>query len=405
MNGTQFSTFEEEIEHLRGKLAEKMEKSKGFEDHFTPKDHAREAIRDYQAQPIEKTIAPHSHMTEGETHRLLKDLKPKHTDTQVEMLVHVMAEKGVKNALSVAEELKNPEVEDDFHRFLVNYILSGHDPRNDVSKEEWKALHMQLFEVVLPEVPDGQPKQLREMMALMEQWYASMQALASDGTNKEKNYYTLELSVSHGSTTASFYCAVHKDYAPLFEKVVLGVFPTAQVRECKDDYNIFHDHAITACSYASTSTDSILPIRTYETMEADPMSLILSSFTKIKKDNEGLALQVLVRPAGEFFAKKYGSMLDDLRKGETMKRVIEKQDTLKETFHIMSSMFSPPKKKDDTKDTTTHTDEVAMKLVQEKLSKTIIETNVRIIASAETIERVQAIRKDLESAFSQFVNV
>ncbi len=406
MNGTQFSTPEEEIEHLRSQLAQKMEKSRGFEDRFTPKDHAHEVVREYQAQSPEKTIAPHTVMTEGQRYQLIETLTPKHTDTQVEMLVHVMADKGIKNALSVAEELKNPEVEDDFHRFLVEYLLSGHNPKNDVTKDEWKALHMRLFEVILPSDGNNQTKQLKEMMSLMEQWYASMQALASDGTNKEKNYYTLELSVSHGSTVASFYCSVHVDYAPLFEKVILGVFPTAHVKECKDDYNIFHDHAITACSYATPTTHSVLPIKTYETMEADPMALILSSFTKIKKDNEGLALQILVRPAGELFAKKYGTMLDDLRRGDTMKRVIERQDFLKETFHLMSTMFEAPKSPEEKeKETTKHVDEVAMKLVQEKLSKTILETNIRIVASAETIERVQAIRKDLEASFMQFANV
>jgi hypothetical protein len=407
MTGTQFSTPEEEIDHLRSQLAQKMEKSRGFEDRFTPKDHAFEVVREYQTQSVEKTIAPHAVITEGQMHRLLEDLAPKRTDVQVEMLAHIMADKGVKNALSAAEELNNPEVEDDFQRFLVEYLLSGHNPKNDVTKEEWKALHMRLFEVILPSDGVNQTKPLKEMMSLMEQWYASMQALAGDPTNKEKNYYSLELSVSHGSTVASFYCSVHIDYAPLFEKVILGVFPTATIRECKDDYNIFHDHAITACSYATPATHSVLPIKTYEQMEADPMSLILSSFTKIKKDNEGLALQILVRPAGELFAKKYGTILDDLRKGETMKRVVEKQDVVKETFHIMSTMFAAPKNPDEKEDKekTKHVDEVAMKLVQEKLSKTILETNIRIVASAETIERVQAIRKDLEASFMQFANV
>ena len=406
MNPNSNLTPEEEIQHLREALAKKMEKSRGFEDRFTPEDHASEVIRQYQEEPIEKIIPAHTIMTTGEKHRLLETLSPKSTDEQVEMLAQIMSEKGVKNALSASEDLKNEEVEDDFHRFLVEYLLSGHNPKNDTSKEEWKALHMRLFEVILPEKGEGQAKQMKDMMNLMEQWYISMQALASDAANKEKNYYTLELSIANGSTVASFYCAVHISYAPLFEKVVLGIFPTAKVNECHEDYNIFHNHAITATSYATVSTHSALPIKTYEAMEADPMSIILSSFTKIKKDNEGLALQVLVRPAGELFSKKYGVMLDDIRKGETMKRVIEKQSVLKETFNIMSGMFSAPKEENkDEKKVVSHEDEIAMKLVQEKLSKTIVETNVRIIASAESIERVQAIRKDLENSFTQFSNV
>ncbi len=401
---TTLATPEEEILHLRAQIEKKKKESKGFETHFKPEDHAHEAVREYRQEPLQAIVPVEAQLNSVEEHRLMEWLAPRTTDAQVELLAKVMADKGIKNALSVAEKLNNPEVEDDFERFLVQYLLSNHEVKNTTTKDVWKALHMQLFEIILPEVAEGQGKQMKEMMGLMEQWYTSMQSLASDPNNKEKNYYTLELAVSNGTTAVSFYCAVHRDYSALFEKVVLGVFPTAQVRECKEDYNIFHDHAITAASYATASTTAALPLKTYKDMEADPMALLLSSFTKIAKDQEGLALQLLIRPAGEFFAKRYGAMLDDLRRGETMKRAIAKQNLLKEIFMMIGDSMSS-KSPEDKEKSNSHVDEVAMKHVQAKLEKTIVEANVRIIASAQTLPRVQAIRKDLESAFSQFTEV
>jgi hypothetical protein len=408
MNTPQFSTPEEEIAYLRSQIAEKMERAKGFEERFTEKDRAHEAVREYKDIPLEKVIVPHAQISTSEEHRLLTWLTPKNTDEQVKMLLQVMAEKGIKNAIKIAESMNNPEVEDDFERFLVQYLISGHEVKNDISKDEWRALHMKLFEVVLPAADEGQVKQAKEMMGLMEQWYASMQALASDSTNKEKNYYSLELAVANGTTIASFYCAVHVDYASLFEKVVTGVFPGAEVTECKDDYNIFHDHAITACSYATHSTHPALPIKTYDKIEGDPMSVIISSFIKIAKEKEGLALQLLIRPAGDVFAKRFGTMLEDLRKGETLKRAIDKQSLLKESFHFIGEMLTSKTKEqieEDKKKKLTHVDEVATKLVQEKLSKTIVETNIRIISSAPTLARAEAMRADLEAAFSQFSEI
>ncbi len=406
---TQFTTPEEEVSFLRAKITEKMEKAKGFEGRFTEKDRAHEILRDYKDTPSEKILAPNTHLSAGEKHRLLEWLMPKATDAQIDMLTQVMAERGIKNALKMAESLNDPEVEDDFERFIVQYLISGHEIKNDVSKDEWKALHMKLFEVILPDAVEGQVKQAKEMMGLMEQWYASMQALASDALNKEKNYYSLELAVANGTTTAVFFCAVHIDYAPLFEKVVLGVFPNAQVKECKEDYNIFHNHAITTTSYATHVTHPVLPIKTYKEMEGDPMALVISSFTKLAKDNEGLALQILIRPAGDVFAKRFGTMLEDLRKGETLKRTIDKQSLLKESLHTIGQMFSVGKSneeiEEEKKKKLTHVDENATKLVQEKLSKTIIETNIRIISSASTLARAHAIRVDLESAFAQFSEV
>lgn len=405
---TTLRTPEEEVAHLREQIQQKKERAKGFEARFSNEDHAREVVREYQQEPLEKVVPQIAQIQVSEKQRLLDWLTPRETDEQVQMLAQVMADKGIKNAFTMVEELNNPAVDDDFERFLVQYLLSGHEVKNNLSKEEWKALHMKLFEVVLPEDISGEGKQAKEMMGLMEQWYASMQALAGDPTNKEKNYYSLELAVANGTTTASFYCAVHVDYAALFEKVVLGVFPTAQVREQKEDYNIFHTHAVVACAYATHSTHPTLPIKTYSEMEGDPMSLILSSFTKMARAEEGLALQLLVRPSGELFAKRFGEMLEDLRKGETLKRVIDKQSVLKESLHLLSQMFESKTKEEIEKEKekrTSFVDETAMKHVQEKLSKTIVETNIRVVASASSLPRVQAIRADLESSFAQFTQV
>lgn len=400
----QFVTPEEEVAYLRASVEQKKEASRGFESRFTEEDHAREALREYRQTPEETVVASQNIMTSNEEQRLLDWLSPRETDAQVSMLAQVMADKGLKNALSIASSLNNPQVEDDFERFLVQYILSPHTVNNNISKEEWKALHMQLFEIILPEVEEGQTKQLSDMMALMEQWYTSMQALASDPTNKEKNYYSLELAVANGTTAVSFYCAVHIDYAPLFEKVVLGVFPQATVREQKEDFNIFHDHAITDASYATSATYPALPIKTYKDMGADPIALILSSFTKTKKDSEGLALQILIRPAGELFAKRYGTMLDNLRRGETLERAIDKQFLFKEVLLMIGdAMF--PKTEEEKERAKSYVEESATKLVQAKLERTIVETNIRIIAAAETLPRAQAIRKDLEASFSQFTEV
>jgi len=52
--------------------------------------------------------------------------------------------------------------------------------------------------------------------------------------------------------------------------------------------------------------ESILPIKTYETFEADPMDSILSAYSKVLKD-EKMCLQILISPLHE-------SILKDLRK-------------------------------------------------------------------------------------------
>ena len=110
----QFRTPEEEIAYLRQQVQDKMDRAKGFEDRFTEKDSAHEAVREYKTVPTERILAPEAHLTSGETHKLLEWLSPRETDDQVRMLSQVMAEKGIRNAFHMAEELNDPQVEDDF---------------------------------------------------------------------------------------------------------------------------------------------------------------------------------------------------------------------------------------------------------------------------------------------------
>jgi hypothetical protein len=326
------------------------------------------------------------------------------------MLAQAMADKGVRNAIEVVRQAKDPQLEDDFHRYLVQYLLLNHDPNKDLGKDEWKALHMVLYEVLLPNVRPDDGKGIKEIIGLMEQWYASMQALSLDPTNKEKNYYTLEIALPNGSNTIAFYCAIHKEYTDLFEKILVGIFPEAKASVSKEDYSIFAHNSAVAGAYAQSFTHPSLPIKTYKEMEADPISVILSSFTKLKKEGEGMALQLFIRPSSDKFVKNYTEMLNDLRKGETLKRVIEKQSILKETLHITGEIFSamfsssktPEEKEKEEKNKSIHTDEVAMKEIQKKLESTIVETNLRVITSAESQERADSMIHGLEATFKQF---
>ncbi len=409
MNPT-FSSPEEEIKYLRAQIEKKTEETKNFESRISPEDNAHAVLREHGALPVEQVVAPVQYMSTSQTERLLANLAPKETDAQIKMLVQVMADKGVRNAIELVRKAKDPELEDDFHRYLVQYLLSTQEVFSDVSKDEWKALHMVLYEVMLPNVKLDDGKGVKEVIGLMEQWYASMQALSLDPTNKEKNYYTLEIALPNGSNAITFYCAVHKEYTDLFEKILVGVFPEAKASVCNEDYSIFAHNSAVSGAYATAFTHPSLPIKTYKDMEADPISVILSSFTKLKKDGEGMALQFIIRPTNDSFIRTYTGMLNDLRKGETLKRVIDKQSLLKESLHvtgeILGAMFGSSKTKEEQeqadKKATQHTDEIAVKEIQKKLESTIVETNLRILAAAESQERADSIVHAFEATFKQF---
>jgi hypothetical protein len=61
------------------------------------------------------------------------------------------------------------------------------------------------------------------------------------------------------------------------------------------------------------SKDDAYPIKNYEKFEADPMDSILSSFSRVRKD-EKLQLQILVKPISESWQGRFRKKIEKIKK-------------------------------------------------------------------------------------------
>ena len=84
--------------------------------------------------------------------------------------------------------------------------------------------------------------------------------------------------------------------------------------EAAEDYNIFNYSGVSAGAIVSEKERFVLPIRTYEEMEADSFLPILGGFANINDVGEGGAVQFVIRPAGKNFKKEIQSVLKNLKK-------------------------------------------------------------------------------------------
>ena len=105
-----------------------------------------------------------------------------------------------------------------------------------------RALNMSLFSIALPRdisTGSGQVQQRteKELIAVMEQLYASFSNIHAKGWNKfiyGEPYISLEMAVHHIGEEIFFYIAVPKTYEQIFEKQVHGFFPNAEVEKVRD---------------------------------------------------------------------------------------------------------------------------------------------------------------------------
>ena len=410
MNGPYFKELpkfqnpEDELKFLREHVARREQE---LVEKNVAKPHAEvvsEAVKAYSMVPAAEVLHPSAKIPDKEYEAIVLRLQPEPHDNKMEELLGVILTHGIKNALNIMEKLNSPHLEDDFHRFLVQYVISvGKVPGLKEGGDLTKAIKMRLFEITLPGAAseEGKEKGFKEMIAAMEQFYAGMQSVADGRENLMKNYYTVEIALSHTSDEVVFYMAVPISKGDLLEKQILGNFPDAKVKEVPDDYNIFNPAGVAVGSVGQLSEHPALPLKTYDTFEYDPMNSLLNVFSKLKREGEGAAVQFTIVPAGEEFTQKFVLTLREIKEGEKLRRTSPLIGELGKFGRTTKEVvFDIDKNKD--KDKEKKVDDRKIELIGAKLKSTIVNTHIRILASADTQERAKSILHDLESAFNQF---
>lgn len=246
-------------------------------------------------------------------------------------------------------------------------------------------------------------QQLREKIALMEQLYANLSVLR-DSWWRSFLYggpvFALELTVPHLGDEISFFAAVPRRFVSAVEKIIQGIFPDAHVEKTRD-YNIFSPDGAVAGAFATFKKTKFYPLKTYQKLEGDPLKEITNVFTKLAKEGEGAALQIVARPARKKWARKLkdeAKILFGTKKAKT-DIVIGAVGALGEI--TKSAPSETPARPDEPKRLTPLQEE-NVKALEGKAGKPLFETNIRLVASAADVPRATAILQGLEVALAQF---
>jgi len=214
------SSPEEELAYLREQVA-RQEAELASHDELDQVRIISEEIHEHHAASDEM-LAPEYRISEetkaNEAEALIEELKLGGSESAVRSLASTMESKGIKNALSILEKTGDAHLVDDFHRYLVRYIAAGLSMLGMNEKApRFKALHMTLYEIALPE-PKGEDKQssrtktLKELVSSMEQFYSGLLSVEHADPG-EPAYFALELAVPADSPELQFFTVWHLDVA------------------------------------------------------------------------------------------------------------------------------------------------------------------------------------------------
>ncbi|MDP3052085.1 MAG: DUF87 domain-containing protein, partial [bacterium] len=411
-----FTSPAEEIEWLKKRLEEKKTEAEKTKENKEQKELISEAIKEHVARQTEQALVSSYKIPEKEVGARVLELKKETHDAQMEELLGIFEEKGILNAVSVSRGL-GPHIEDDFHRVLVQYLLGRLEkPGSSSAKAElFRGIGMILYEIVFPqEEPKPEAgKTFKDLISGMEQFYSGMAGIAeSKGKGwkfwfQPKPYFVLELALPAIGEEISFYAAMPAEKSRLLEKQLLAVFPKAQLKEKKDDYNIFQQGGVSLGAVAKLKMPSVLPIRTYDKLNVDPMEVISNAFSKLKKEGEGAALQIVVSPSAGSFNQKIKNVVGLVKKGESLSKALSGAESSfgKEMFEAVSGIFGggSSKNKKENEQIAKIIDEEILNLLNAKASRDTMSVNIRLLVSAKTKEETVGILNELKGAFLQFV--
>lgn len=267
---------------------------------------------------------------------------------------------------------------------------------------------MSLFLITLPKedspasTGQGQRSE-KELISIMEQFYSSLSNMHSSGWNKfiyGEPYITLEMAVHHIGEEIHFYVAVPRNYEQIFEKQLHGIFPSAELERVKD-YNIFNPQGFSAGAFLRTKENEILPIKTYQHLESDPLGAIASSLSKLQREGEGAAIQIIIKPSHNYQLKSLAQAIaKEMQGGYDFKtalyRIKKPQQKAKEDQERKEKNQNEPPR------TVLPSEQETLKQILSKVSRSIFDTNINIVTSADSQERADQLLNDLSESFTQF---
>jgi hypothetical protein len=224
-----------------------------------------------------------------------------------------------------------------------------------------------------------------------------------NGLTAIKKPIIFEVAVPHIGEEIHFYIGVPKFSAEVATKQIQGLWNGASVELVSDDFNIFNANGATAAAYVAQKEHYALPVRTYAELGLDSFESIVGAFSKINEIGEGASLQLVVRAASGGYKKEIYHYIEQLKKGDPIKKVLGKGVVSSVSVSDVTDVFNPKSKEEQAEEKSNRVvDDEAVKALQMKVTKPLFEVNLRLIASAGSPFQANDILDGLAAGFSQF---
>jgi hypothetical protein len=396
------SNLEQELAFLRSQIVEKQK-----ENPETPiEEHTSNTLTQISDKKTEMYHEDFLHTPE-QTDAIILTLKPEQHDETVASLVEIIQKHGVINAVEVIAKLQDAHINDDFHRFIIQYVKEGYPTYTKDTEESLRPFKRVLYEVLIPKKEQTQDN-VQEHIHKM---YAFLSGIKSFSEYSDE-YLTIEITNPVGEKHFAVYISVYEKIKDIFEKQLLSVFPSSRLVVQKDDFNVFVPLG-SHCMYSAELKEvAVKPLKMVDEFKTDPLDTILGVFTKLEQMEEAACVQFVIKPGKGFYTKNYVKALPKVEKGEKPDEIYIKDCVSDKIIHgankfmktLVETASSMQSKDDKSSHEDKKIDQFLVEGLRQKIKHEIYSVNIRIVTSSTSETRAKSIASELKSSFDQFSN-
>ncbi len=169
--------------------------------------------------------------------------------------------------------------------------------------------------LLILEIPKANDK--KELAA--EQLFASLHGILRDKQELKLNngiqeHLSFEMASVNGQIR--FYAWTPRSLRSFVEGQIYAQYPTVQIREADEDY-VAHErnHTVVYTSEVVLTDDEMLPIKTFQNFEVDPLAGITGTLAKLETTGEEVWVQIIARPIADDWHKDSERWISSIKNG------------------------------------------------------------------------------------------
>lgn len=225
-----------------------------------------------------------------------------------------------------------------------------------------------------------------------EQMFASLQGLLVQPATKLfqsplRERLSFEIAVI--GKRIGFYVWVPTYLKEYVEEQIYAQYPMVQISEVEDYTTADNTFSTTLVSDMHLTQSDVLPIKTFQSFEVDPLAAITATLAKFGEDEEAW-LQLVVRPASDSWHRKNEKYLAQLKSGRSS------------TKGLLQALWAPPEVKTEPVKLTEY-EQLRARGAESKGQKLAFDTVLRIVYRGNVSQQQAKLRlQSIAASYKQF---